>query len=546
MGTFAGKLCKRILEDDFGSIVAQVGSLLISKGRHSVLHLRKALPDLSALHIYQALFILMQHNVVKYAEQEEAGGQRVVNYYSVDIEATLLRLRLPFYINVCRLLRGEPGEEVAFAVAQHGKVRADFFAEKDELVSAFDELVKQGFLEPVKPSDTVSMADKRIAYVRNGMALKPGATALDKKKLVVAAEAITDFSTDDTAGSKRPSDSKLEAQNCKRPKAQNDCEELMYTFEDSAFRSFFLKHTLLKIVKARVNPSAAKLVDYAYQLAYHESKAPYKNTSRPGKVLINHLVALLNAFEPTTRFELIHASGERPPGLQSAVIGYMDTMSLDSFKQSNMRNLATEHITPSRPTKTEAFLPIFQTLEKGVEYALDFEHAVEYLKRRIVETMVSEAFGQDGLMVWRCLLMSGKLEEKGILNRCLLSPSSVRALLFSMLKHDFVQTLDVPKVKDHTKNFYMWYIDFPRILQRVTDRLHATASRLMQRLFAEDAQHKALAEKLRRDDVKGNLALLPEFEQRSWRRYAVAKELLTANLLKVDIELLILRDLGSA
>ena len=74
---------------------------LISKGRLLISQLINY-TKLTRLQVEKALFILIQQNIVKYAEKPRTQ----LNYYSVDINEVLMRIHFPIFIQAIKEIFG--------------------------------------------------------------------------------------------------------------------------------------------------------------------------------------------------------------------------------------------------------------------------------------------------------------------------------------------------------------------------------------------------------------------------------------------------------
>ncbi|CAJ0751673.1 13057_t:CDS:2, partial [Entrophospora sp. SA101] len=88
-------LCSYIIRDDFGPVVEQVAKALLEKGRltlqsistHSKLTISKT---------RECIFVLIQHNLVYWAESRE--GEKIFVYYSIEKNEIISRLNFGIYL----------------------------------------------------------------------------------------------------------------------------------------------------------------------------------------------------------------------------------------------------------------------------------------------------------------------------------------------------------------------------------------------------------------------------------------------------------------
>jgi hypothetical protein len=72
-----------------------------------------------------------------------------------------------------------------------------------DLRSTFQNLIKQAYIRKIEPTDTVSIVDKRLAYIKEQVFNNQGVTQQQKKKIMNEAEAMVSFSADYSTGRKR-------------------------------------------------------------------------------------------------------------------------------------------------------------------------------------------------------------------------------------------------------------------------------------------------------------------------------------------------------
>ena len=106
---------------------------------------------------------------------------------------------------------------------------------------------------------------------------------------------------------------------------------------------------------------------------------------------------------------------------------------------------------------------------------VEFEVISRRLRRRLLEFVVRERHGTEGVRILRLLLDTGKMDEKQVrrsLRRAtliadgfvqiakvvMMAPKDVRPLLAALATDAFVSTQEVPKSADRnpTRTFYLW------------------------------------------------------------------------------------------
>ncbi|CAG8738065.1 11097_t:CDS:2, partial [Ambispora leptoticha] len=169
------RLCRFIIRDDFGDIVAKIAKVLLEKGRLSLPSIRR-FTKLDVKSIKENLVILMQHNMVYYAEITE--NNRTIVYYHIDVREILARQRIGLYLWHSKNLHNvELAPAIIHYILLNGKgtikgVLSHYFHEKNiegqELTKnitvikrSFEKLIRERYLIPVFREDTISALDKR-------------------------------------------------------------------------------------------------------------------------------------------------------------------------------------------------------------------------------------------------------------------------------------------------------------------------------------------------------------------------------------------------
>ena len=74
----------------------------------------------------------------------------------------------------------------------------------------------------------------------------------------------------------------------------------------------------------------------------------------------------------------------------------------------------------------------------GGQYMVDTTQASQYLKQRILESIIQEKWGRVGCRIWRLLHLKNKLDEKQVSKLAMIAPKAGRECLYKMLQEGFV------------------------------------------------------------------------------------------------------------
>ena len=137
---------------------------------------------------------------------------------------------------------------------------------------------------------------------------------------------------------------------------------------------------------------------------------------------------------------------------------------------------------------------------------VDFSSAGRKLKWNLLKQTVQGVFGETEARILGVLRREGKLEEKHISKLALLSYPDAREGCERLFARSIIALQEVPKSinRDPTRTFYLYYLDYPKALAWLSDHLHRTQARLIQRRNAEREKFRTLLNKAQRTDVRSD------------------------------------------
>ncbi|KXS21643.1 hypothetical protein M427DRAFT_93424 [Gonapodya prolifera JEL478] len=488
--TARARLAAEILKDAFGPIVQKVGNTLIIKGRLTIGALAQN-TKLPVRQIREALFSLIQHNLVRWIEAVE--GQRVVTHYSLETEDVLARLRLPSHVAlVKKLLGGDAGAVMEF-VAKYGRIKNPHpnwddptlvGHEPTELQKAWTKLATSRILICVTHIDSTSMVDRLLVGEAEGVRTSLMPTANEKKKAKAEAEAKAQ---EERYGS----DSHIGA--------------YMYVL--------FHCQEVAELASIRLNKAAAQIAGGMMHNVTEEVRGcKFEQTSREfPSVPIPDTLDL--PIVPT-------------PGVHRAPLHeYMELLADDECR----------------------FVERTDSGMGGRQYVVNFREVSATLRRVLIERVVENRFGHASLRVFRLLRHHGKLEDKQaiiIAKIAMLRDKEVRTRLYELFNGGFVQSQEVPRGADRSaqKTFFLWFVDLDRARDSLRSYIIQTCTKLMQRHQHERFTHHLLLEKLEREDVGGDPSKLPESEEATYNVLERSLGMLDAAILRLENMRMILED----
>ena len=180
------------------------------------------------------------------------------------------------------------------------------------------------------------------------------------------------------------------------------------------------------------------------------------------------------------------------------------------------------------------------------KWTIDFRKLASQLRREEAMRLAKSRLDGAALRLLRVLLDCGKLDEKTLQEKSLLSAKDLRQCLAKLKKTGFIGLQEVPKEpqRQPLRNIYLWFYDSDRVRRMLLVDLYKAMSRLFRRLKVERNKVGALLEKAERIDVKGKeekfLARRELEVLDSWRR---KEEWLLGEVERLDDSVAILRDI---
>ena len=134
----------------------------------------------------------------------------------------------------------------------------------------------------------------------------------------------------------------------------------------------------------------------------------------------------------------------------------------------------------------------------------DFAAAARKLKWSILKQTVKTVFGDTEAQILGVLRKEGRLEEKQIAKLAMLGNIENRSGCSRLFAASVISLQEIPKSAERKpeRTFYLYFLDYPKALNWLTDQLHRTQARLSQRRAAERAKEAALLSKIERTDVQ--------------------------------------------
>ncbi|KAF9192290.1 RNA polymerase III subunit C82 [Haplosporangium sp. Z 767] len=547
MSNNENRLCRLVIREHFGPIVEQVANVLIRKGRMPVgmiAHLTKLKPR----QVRECLFVMIQHNVAVYAEQQEK--TRIVTYYEIHRPELLNRVLIPKVLRYSQEWFERDGALIAQSILSHGKLTImDCLADinstiipgttgrpkeqrTQSLKKAFTRMVKEKCLIAVRPSDSLTETDKDMAEEKKAtdkLTMPP--TAAEMTSIRKTIDALKDQNHRDTIIGLKRSLNEADLNGMSEEKRRRlDTLVIVEEVETDVyfkinFERFIIRWRNMQIAnlyEGRLNPTAGKIMSTILTLAEERMINCKEELSTP----VNTVLLFQNLPED---------------------INLVDTLEFDSLELgiNNAKPKINECLDKYLQILEDDLMQIFKKDSgRAGRYVINLKMASKIMKKNLIQEVISTRFGAPYVRIMNMLLDKGKLEEKQISKFSMMPVKDVREKLTTLCTFGVLNLQEVPKTNDRTpsRTFYLWEVIMPRAADALIDRLYHTMGNLRQRRFVERAKRAVLLNKCERTDVKADDSLLNSAEKKELETLNGMLEMLEVQELRVAEMVVTLRD----
>nr|AOE43193.1 RNA polymerase III subunit [Coremiostelium polycephalum] len=131
-------------------------------------------------------------------------------------------------------------------------------------------------------------------------------------------------------------------------------------------------------------------------------------------------------------------------------------------------------------------------------FQVNVGNIVGVTKQKMVESIVRQKFGENGLRVFKLLLIKNLLEPLTIAKMAMIPIKECKTLLFNMMDKGIIRLQEVPRSNDHFANrtFYLFFVDLPSLLQTLTEDIFKGIFNARERLKSELDPHRELIAKM--------------------------------------------------
>ncbi|KAI0818906.1 hypothetical protein BC629DRAFT_1465091 [Irpex lacteus] len=535
--TNTSNLCEQIIATHFGPLTAKVAHVLLHRGRLPLSHIIR-FSNLKPRTARAAILVLVQHNILWHAVSDVDGGE----VFEVNTDETLLRLRYGRYVWLAEQMFGQAAAEVVQLVLDHGKLRPpeiisqlskfDPVKGPAKYTAALHTLVSTSHLKPATVLSHVSPRDRRIRYEAEEKAKIvgfPTAKQLKEAREVASARIRREEEEAERVGMKRKAKDQHGGRSGKRKAVEEDIvdDEVFFRVNCERFNVHIRNKMIEEAARERYNDGAAMVIRAVLKAT--EAKQLKLSDVRSDPTSLANISLSLPSSSSTILSAGLHTS-QKHPSQMSLLKEYIGILS------------SADNPTPSG--KASSFLSV-----NGSKVQVEYEVVARRLRRRVLEAVARERYGEEGVRVVGLLLGVGKMDEKQISKIGMMDPKDVRPLLTAMSAESIVSLQEVAKSADRNpaRTFFLWYVDLQKAYAVILSSLYKTLYNISRRRQHEEHEPllRAVLDKRQRTDVREDEErLLTRNEREMVRVWEKRREKLGVLEMRVEESVFLVRDWG--
>ncbi|CAJ0853357.1 8681_t:CDS:10 [Entrophospora sp. SA101] len=454
-------LCSYIIRDDFGPVVEQVAKALLEKGRltlqsistHSKLTISKT---------RECIFVLIQHNLVYWAESRE--GEKIFVYYSIEKNEIISRLNFGIYLkNANEWVGHRCSRKIVEQISLMGKTTFSSFIEElklskrtnqyKEYKACFIKMIEERYLSPVQFTDSKSAQDK--------------ASEAEEKELAK----MTNFI---------PTKKQMSQEN---KSADNTLDENQYYRLNYEKLNVKLRNMRIELfVKIRVNSFASLITKILLDIANEHRLNEVE--SRPISLQRIHKSFPVEKLDSMCQ----HMKIDRQKSTNRELVIKQHLDYLVENEINLLKRKGDDDSDDDSGNSTGIGI-------SGGMYYIQYQKVMETIKQELFEDIISKKYDHTGTRVVRLLHMKDKLEEKAIATFTLMTASDVRRKLTDLL--------NVPKSADRSpsRTFFLWYVDYQHCYRQILDNYYCTLANIHRIRFDNEESSARLLEKQEKEET---------------------------------------------
>ncbi|KDQ13190.1 hypothetical protein BOTBODRAFT_111828 [Botryobasidium botryosum FD-172 SS1] len=533
----SARLCEEIIHEHFGPVTAKVASVLLHHGRLNFPLLLR-LTGLRSRVASLAVLILVQHNLLWHFTSTDEGEMLELAW-----EEVLYRLRFGRYIDLAHKTLGEAAAEVVSLILDHGKLRLpdiiDHLASRDSkkqklYKNAVFTLLDSRYLKPTTGRAHNSPCDFLIDFEEKEKAANKSvlsAKQLRELKERARIELGKLIEKEAQSGLKRKDDEAMNGKSKKRQKVDEDMiNEEAYLRVNYSKYDILIRNQLIENAASQRHNHFAGIVLRATLLATLPKQLGMSDV-RTDPATLNSIVQALP--------ENTHLAG------------------VSSAEKSSQAALTKEYVNilcsmdnPTSVGRESAFMSYIGGISSG-KVSVELEIIGKRLKRRVLEGVVREKWGDEGVRIVRILIDKGKLSEDHVSKISMMHKKDVQPLLVALSAASIIAQQEVPRGTERTpsKTFYLWYIDLPQTYSVLLASFYKTLGNIIARRREEEGKVRVVLDKKERSEAAASAnaeATLGRAEREALKEWEERKERLGVLQRRMEECVFVLKDMGAA
>ncbi|KZV94041.1 hypothetical protein EXIGLDRAFT_739978 [Exidia glandulosa HHB12029] len=535
----SSKLCVQIIHEQFGPLTSQIASVLLHRGRLSMPQLARAL-GLKSQTVRAAVIVLVQHNVLWHAETDDR-----TEVMEINVDECIARLRFGQYIWLAKEQFGTEAAAIVQLLLDHGKLRLPDILDrlhlnkdKDKTTHAtmVHKLLTTAHLKPSTVLSHICPRDKLITYEAEELKKKKTAILAAKdireaKELAVA-RLRNEEQEAEKIGLKRKAKDPLPGRASKKQVVEEEVidEEVYFRVNYAKFNVHIRNNLVVAAASERYNDAAGAVVRATLKAA--ETKQVNVTEVRSDAVTTNNIMSAI----------------PEDCDLSSGI-------KYSSSKKQSTATLVKEFIgilsAADNPTPAGLAGSFLSTSSTGGKIQVEFDIIHRRLRRRVLEAVVRERWGDDGVRIIRIILSTGKMDDKHIAKVAMKAQKEVRTMLAAMNSAGIIAMQEVPKGADRApiRTFYLWHVDLPKTYAVLLRNLYKTLFNIQLRKHAEEVDNSqvldVIAKAERGAGILDETLLMPN-ERKMVAEWREKRRRLTVLEMRVLESVFVLKELGGS
>ncbi|EKE42630.1 hypothetical protein ENUP19_0047G0098 [Entamoeba nuttalli] len=464
--TIYNQLLVQIVENQFGKFVGQITKYLLVKPSTIFDLWRQCHQPYSKM--YEALFVLLHHSILKYSNEEPV-------IISIDQNRILFSLRHSHFIALMQQKFGELAKEISITLITYGMLNfEDIFAvlqsknidvKESDLKAVFDEMVKEKYITRVNKNVVDLVQLERTSTPAPSFSTVKQNENVRRKG--IRKRGKIDVVTENPIPKKVKVGIDLKAQtnlNSTTKAEDSDNSQPVWTVNIEVYNKETILYKLLDLVNKKFDNKAVPIIEKMWDLSAY------------GKTPVDFAILCQNLREiaPET------------------IRKYLEMMSRDE---------------PFIIAKNQSAF-----VSDTNSFKLQVDAATAFLKGVMIESCIQSKFGVIGASIHRVLKIKHILTDSQIADLLIGEGEEVKRGLYQMHQAGYINGQEVPKsnIRGGKNSYYMWSINFSQINAILLSETAKSLMNTMDRLKLEISSKSALIAKYNEGVEIGQILLNEE------------------------------------